>query len=228
MSDYLIHYGIKGMKWGVRKQRIASGVGHPFRRKRDTVNATPTKPSSKNSKPVRRTPSAYTEAEHFRQRIMNDNMYRNDVRDLTVLLKDPNLSKADREHHQKSLASLQRKVKSNENRKAIISKANQETRPLYDNWAKQKYGSDQWFEAREKYAKAIDSYGTQYVHAAMKDFGTTKVSDAAISVMKQPGFMDGIPSKSPYLNTDYHAIATPDGRDYDLEPAYEKWKAKHK
>lgn len=25
MSDYLIHYGVKGMKWGVRKQYVANG-----------------------------------------------------------------------------------------------------------------------------------------------------------------------------------------------------------
>lgn len=31
MSDYLIHYGVKGMKWGVRKQRPYSGSRRAYR-----------------------------------------------------------------------------------------------------------------------------------------------------------------------------------------------------
>lgn len=31
MSDYLIHYGVKGMKWGVRKQRPYSGSKRAYR-----------------------------------------------------------------------------------------------------------------------------------------------------------------------------------------------------
>lgn len=42
MSDYLIHYGIKGMKWGVRKQRPTSGhsrLHRVYKAKIDKKNA---------------------------------------------------------------------------------------------------------------------------------------------------------------------------------------------
>lgn len=38
MEDYLIHHGIKGMKWGVRKQRSTSGRSTTNTKKRKQLN----------------------------------------------------------------------------------------------------------------------------------------------------------------------------------------------
>lgn len=31
-NDYLMHYGVKGMKWGVRKQQVSIGNGLSLKR----------------------------------------------------------------------------------------------------------------------------------------------------------------------------------------------------
>lgn len=114
-------------------------------------------------------------------------------------------------------------------RDAVIKTGREETKPLLNDLKSKKYGSDEWFEAREKYYKASDSYTKAYADATLKDLGKTNVSEITKEYMYSgEEYVAPLLGNNSYAYSDYKNITDPvrNTRDYGLEEKYDDWYAR--
>ncbi|MCQ2075712.1 MAG: hypothetical protein MJZ20_01560 [Bacteroidaceae bacterium] len=101
------------------------------------------------------------------------------------------------------------------NRDSLKKEMNKTTSSIKSRLKTAKYGSVDWFNIRDEYYKAVDSYGERMAKAFMDDIGYTPTS--IFSAKKFAEWM-GVGEGYGNSNSDYRSITDPitGKRDYDL------------
>ena len=155
-DDELVHYGVKGMKWGVRKKRETTSRTHRY---------------GSTDKEVEEMDSIIRQ---FRKKNPLDretlDYLRKNEDDYESWKKEGWLSKEEID---------QVEGRTNyENRNRVTDKITAEREPVLQNLKSAKYGSDEWRKFQKEYYAIGHKYADQYASATLKDIGMSNVSKA--------------------------------------------------
>ena len=196
MGNYIIgsdgelyHYGVKGMKWGVRKKYESTGKRNSKKRygstKKEEQEMYSIMKQYRKKNPVDRETLEY---------------FRKNKDDYESMKKAGWLSKEEIDHIEGRT--------NEENRTRVTDKITAEREPVLQNLKSVKYGSDEWRKLQKEYYAIGHKYADEYAAATLKDIGMTNVTKAG-----QKWFSDWL------SYDDYESITDPvtGERDYGLE-----------
>lgn len=114
---------------------------------------------------------------------------------------------------------------SNKNVEEVNNRMNKDLEPYVNNLKKLKYGSDEWFNEREKYFNKMDSYSDEIAEATLNDMNVSLNKNDFKQFSKYIGAGEGYSN----TNSDYRIIYDPvsNDRDYDLEERAFEYERKH-
>lgn len=198
-TNELYHHGILGQKWGVRRYQNKDGTLTAEGRRHYGYG------DSKKSNVVT---TDQAKQQYYKYK---DNLELKNFID----------SGGSKEYFDKK--DIEEAMKTGEsNRQQIKEKMNKDLSSNIDNLKKLDYGSDEWYEERDRYYEKMDSYAKEWTEATLKDMNVSLKS-----VEENEEFSKWLGVGEGYVNTysDYRSIFDPvrGDRDYDLpepSPAY--------